>query len=134
MFWGDFEVDFNSIDQSSASPLNIFQIERLQLLSYTEVSKIRLYGKKNKYARFRSPNAKADFKGMLKELLTGYGIKELDFIRKALSPKLQCLGVLALIPSLDERAPPGGGKVSPTLAEEGDALEKEVINRAHLLA
>lgn len=63
---------------------------------------------------------------MLKELLAGYGIKDLDFIRKAFSPKLECLGVRALIPSLGELRQTGGGKVSPALPEEDRRPENEV--------
>ncbi|CAM9830570.1 unnamed protein product, partial [Scytosiphon promiscuus] len=45
---------------------------------------------------------KEDFKGMLKSLMLRYGIQEIDFLRKASSPKLELLGTSSLIPSRDD--------------------------------
>lgn len=44
----------------------------------------------------------ADFKDMLKALVSRYGLREFDFLRKASSPKLEALGVSSLVPSESE--------------------------------
>lgn len=61
----------------------------------------------------------ADYKGMLKTLLVRYGVKEVDFLRNAASPKLESLGVSSLIPSEDELRPDGDEKITPSPSEGG---------------
>lgn len=39
---------------------------------------------------------------MLKVLVSRYGLREFDFLRKASSPKLEALGVSSLVPSESE--------------------------------
>lgn len=56
---------------------------------------------------------------MLKTLLVRYGVKEVDFLRNAASPKLESLGVSSLIPSEDELGPNGDEKVTPSSSEGG---------------
>lgn len=51
---------------------------------------------------------------MLKTLLVRYGVKEVDFLRNAASPKLESLGVSSSIPSEDELGPKGDEKVTPS--------------------
>lgn len=46
--------------------------------------------------------AQADFKQMLKALILRYGIHEIDFLRKASSPKLEPLGISSLMPSKED--------------------------------
>lgn len=52
--------------------------------------------------RLRLSRPQADFKDMLKALVSRYGLKEFDFLRKASSHKLEALGVSSLIPSEGE--------------------------------
>ncbi|CAM9374241.1 unnamed protein product [Ectocarpus sp. 6 AP-2014] len=56
---------------------------------------------------------KADFKEMLQALIIRYGIKEMDFLREASSPKLEPLGVSSLIPSEDELCKTGAERSTP---------------------
>ncbi|CAM9179868.1 unnamed protein product [Ectocarpus fasciculatus] len=70
---------------------------------------------------------KADFKEMLQALIVRYGIKKIDFLWEASSPKLEPLGVSSLIPSEDELCKTGAeqstpktdGEQEPPAAEDG---------------
>ncbi|CAM9143920.1 unnamed protein product [Ectocarpus sp. 12 AP-2014] len=56
---------------------------------------------------------KADFKEMLQALMIRYGIKKIDFLRQASSPKLESLGVSSLIPSEDKLCKTGAEQSTP---------------------
>lgn len=76
----------------------------------------------------------ADFKSMLKELLAGYGLKDVDFVRKASSPKLTCLGVLELIPSQEELCATVEEMAHPASQKgEGEAthLQPQVLHKTY---
>lgn len=55
---------------------------------------------------------------MLKALVTRYGLREFDFLRKASSPKLEALGVSSLMPSEGELGKGPDAKSSPPPPEK----------------
>lgn len=55
---------------------------------------------------------------MLKALVSRYGLRELDFLRKASSPKLEALGVSSLMPSEGELGKGPDAKISPPPPEQ----------------
>lgn len=55
---------------------------------------------------------------MLKALVSRYGLREFDFLRKASSPKLKALGVSSLIPSESELDKGPDAKPSSTPPEQ----------------
>lgn len=60
---------------------------------------------------------------MLQALMVRYGIKKMDFLREASSPKLEPLGVSSLIPSEDELCKTGAEQSTPkTNGEQVGAL------------
>lgn len=79
--------------------------------------------------RIRAPRGaqqlQADFKEMVKTILVRYGVKKLDFLRSATSPKLEPLGVSLLMPSTDELGPIGDGK---TTSPSPERSRDQVIN------
>lgn len=70
---------------------------------YTTIVKVQTL--RRKY--INDPQPQADFKEMLRTLLVRYGVKEVDFLHKAASPKLESLSISSLIPSEDELGPKG---------------------------
>eukprot|EP00903_Cladosiphon_okamuranus_P007587 g7360.t1 len=64
---------------------------------------------------------KADFKEMLKALVSRYGLREFDFLRKASSPKLEALGVSSLMPSEVELEKAPDAKPSPSPPEQNNS-------------
>ncbi|CAM9111323.1 unnamed protein product, partial [Laminaria digitata] len=71
---------------------------------------------------------KADFKGMLKNLLASYGVKEWAFLRDASSPKLESLAVPSLLPVEDEagKKETDDNKTAPSSPVYGHLQSKEI--------
>ena len=58
---------------------------------------------------------------MLKALVSRYGLREFDFLRKASSPKLEALGVSSLMPSETELEKGSDAKQSPSPPGQNDS-------------
>ena len=61
------------------------------------------YNNECRWLKTRSTHiTQADFKGMLEALLVHHGVKDVEFLRKSLPPKLESLGISSLIPTVDQ--------------------------------
>ena len=70
---------------------------------------------------------------MLQALMLRYGFKDFDFLRKASSPKLEPLGVSALLPAEVELAKAGDDKPSSPPSEASCSKVETVVAPEYIL-